>query len=39
MAAKRNVPGAQAIYDDLKARFPGHPHTTPVNPPAPAAKA
>ena len=22
-AAKRNVPGAQAIYDDLKVRFPG----------------
>jgi hypothetical protein len=39
MAAKRNVPGAQAIYDDLKARFPGHPHTSPVNPPALAAKA
>ena len=39
MAAKRNVPGAQAIFDDLKARFPGHPHTTPDNPPTPAAKA
>jgi hypothetical protein len=39
LAANRNVPGAQAIYDDLKSRFPGHPHTTPVNPPAPAAKA
>ena len=24
-AAKRNVPGAKAIYDDLQARFPGHP--------------
>jgi hypothetical protein len=39
MAAKRNVPGAQAIYDDLKARFPGHPHTTPVNPLNTGAKA
>ena len=39
LAAKRNVPGAQAIYDDLKTRFPGHPHTTPVNPPNPTAKA
>lgn len=39
LAANRNVPGAQAIYDDLKARFPGHPHTTPVNPPAPGSKA
>jgi hypothetical protein len=24
-ASKRNVPGAGAIYDDLQARFPGHP--------------
>ncbi|MDE3067551.1 MAG: hypothetical protein KGJ60_08365 [Verrucomicrobiota bacterium] len=39
LAAKRSVPGAQAIYDDLKARFPGHPHTAPNNPPTPAAKA
>ena len=39
LATKRNVAGAQAIYDDLKARFPGHPHTTPVNPPASATKA
>jgi hypothetical protein len=38
MAAKRSVPGAQAIYDDLKVRFPGHPHSTPVNPPNAAAK-
>ncbi len=39
LAAKRNVPGAQAIYDDLKTRFPGHPHSTPVNPPSTGAKA
>jgi hypothetical protein len=39
LAAKRNVPGAQAIYDDLKTRFPGHPHATPVNPPNTGAKA
>lgn len=24
-AAKRDVPGAKAIYDDLQSRFPGHP--------------
>lgn len=24
-AAKRDVPGAKAIYDDLQKRFPGHP--------------
>ncbi|HTX20857.1 MAG TPA: hypothetical protein VMA13_11910 [Candidatus Saccharimonadales bacterium] len=39
MAAKRNVPGAQAIYDDLKARFPGHPHATPVTPTVTGTKA
>lgn len=26
-AAKRNVPGAKAIYDDLQKRFPGRPPT------------
>ena len=26
-AAKHGVPGAQAIYDDLKTRFPGHTQT------------
>jgi len=38
LAAKRNVPGAQVIYDDLKTRFPGHPHTPPTPPPNSGAK-
>ena len=29
-AAKRDVPGAQTIYDDLKSRFPGAPHAKPT---------
>ncbi len=27
-AAKRNVPGTKAIYDDLQKRFPGHPKSS-----------
>ncbi len=35
-AAKRGVPGADAIYQDLKARFEGNgPTGTPATPPAP----
>ena len=32
-AARRNRPGAELIYNDLKARFPGSP--TPIEPPPP----
>jgi hypothetical protein len=31
-AAKAGVPGAKAIHDDLKTRFPGHRKTTPATP-------
>ena len=30
-AAKRDVPGAKAIYDDLQSRFPGHPGKSSTN--------
>lgn len=26
MAARQDIPGAKAIYEDLKKRFPGHKH-------------
>jgi glutathione S-transferase len=35
-AAKRGVPGAQAIFDDLKERFPGGGGTPAQPPPAPS---
>ena len=31
-AAKRDVPGAKSIYDDLQKRFPGHPKGSGSNP-------
>jgi len=34
-AAKRNVPGADTIYNDLKARFPGRPRGGQNPPPTP----
>lgn len=38
-AAKRNVPGADAIYQDLKKRFPGRPKAVKAVPPEMAAAA